>query len=188
MSLSQRVCVCARVYRGLAAWELPAPVCESLKHPHCGGGSDARGWKRCRIRSWLAVEMTQKLLPVHIRDLKTPQRAPVGGATFGWCSDSSQYPHLSKQRVSPSLFQASTGGRQRSATASVTSRTRLWSKPWSATESKSVAESQPSNSEANSKPYLLNSLGFNCTLRASLCHVSVLTCPSQDQSSLCFFF
>lgn len=49
-------------------------------------------------------------------------------------------------------------------------------------------KSQPSNSEANSKPYLLNSLGFNCTLRSSLCHVSVLTRPSQDQSSVFFLF
>lgn len=169
------VCVCGGVLPGsfLSAWVTGRSVETSTHTP--------------RRRQWCSWVISVPLL-LPLIAARTPemmqQTSPstykdgVVSADFPWKHrrpsvvlwlDSSGSSHICfKSPLFCVSFQASRGERPRSAAAFVTSRTHLWWKPESATESKSEAAQ---DSRANFKPYLLNSLGFQLHFKEqSVCY------------------
>lgn len=135
-------------------------------------------------------EMMQQTSPSTYKDGAVPADLPDTHHRPSAASSASR--HTGVQLGSCVFFQASRGERPRSAAASVTSRTCLWWKPGSATESKPEAAQ---NSGANFKPYLLNSLGFQLHFKEqSVCHrlnVSFpfsLTLKNALSTFLCLFY
>lgn len=133
--------------------------------------------------------MTQTPLPMHMQDLKTQQRAPVGGATFADVLTQAKI-HFSVNDTCVLLCSRHREAGDKEVPQHPSLREHICGRNRDLRQSLNLwRKSQPSNSEANSKPYLLNSLRFNCTLRASLCHVSVFNASvSRPEFSLLYFF